>query len=40
VETPAQDEFLRATGCAMGQGFGLARPQAAAAIGALLEAQP
>jgi EAL domain-containing protein (putative c-di-GMP-specific phosphodiesterase class I) len=36
VETPEQREFLRASGCDLGQGFGLARPQCAHKIEKLL----
>jgi diguanylate cyclase (GGDEF)-like protein len=36
VETPAQRRFLLTSGCDMGQGFGLARPQEAEAIEQLL----
>ena len=36
IETPEQASFLRLLGCDEGQGFGLGRPQAAAAIAALL----
>jgi EAL domain-containing protein (putative c-di-GMP-specific phosphodiesterase class I) len=36
VETPAQRRFLLTSGCDMGQGFGLARPQDAESIERLL----
>ena len=36
IETPEQTTFLRLLGCDEGQGFGLGRPQSAAAIAALL----
>lgn len=36
VETPAQQRFLEAAGCHLGQGFGFARPQSAESIQPLL----
>ena len=36
IETPTAQAFLHAANCHMGQGFGMARPDAAAAIEKLL----